>query len=300
MELSGSHPDLAEFERLLRAELAIRQIDLCAVAGDHGSASIATVVVTARADGASLVVEVRDRVAAKRVSRDLDLAGIPEDGRSLTLAVVADELLRASWAELALATAPAPALPVPDAVRETVRDGLEPHSPNLSTGIETMAVVEHWAGSATLYGADVRVALRHASRFGAALRVGARGAPTTLATDGRVNTTALVGGVSASFRATPSAYHYGLDAIARLDVARIFYVAEPNPGASGAAQADTTLLVGAGIDGWIGLGSRASFVGEALVDAPLRAVTAADGGRQVVGVSGAGIEGGIGIRVAFC
>jgi hypothetical protein len=189
--------------------------------------------------------------------------------------------------------------PVPAAVTETVQQGLVARRLSPTTSIQTMAAIEHWAGSATLYGADLRVATSSASRFGAVLRLGARGAPTALAADGQVHTTALLGGVSASFRATPSGNRYGLQAIARLDVARLFYVAVPNPGASGAVQAETTILVGAGMDGWFGLGTSVSVLGEILVNTPLRPVVADDGGRQVIAVSGAGIEGGLGIRVAL-
>jgi len=283
----------------LRAELATRSIDLCPGAGVHGAAAIATITVTVRADGAAIDVEVRDRLTAKRVSRDLDLAGVPADGRALTLAVVADELLRASWAELALATAAAPAMPVPDAVRDTVEQGLAADSRAPTSGVEAMAAIEHWAGSATLYGADLRVALGTASRFGAAVRFGARAAATALAADGQVHTTALLGGLSASFRATPAARGYGLDAVARVDLARIFYVAVPNPGAGGAAQAATTALVGAGLDGWFRLGSSARVLAEILVNTPLPPVVAEDGGRQEIAVSGAGVEGGLGVGVAF-
>jgi hypothetical protein len=303
VELSGSRAELIEFERLLRAELGTRHIDLCPDAGEHGAAAVATVTISAHLDGASIVVEVRDRLTAKRVARDLDLAGVPEDGRSLMLAVVADELLRASWAELALASAPAPAMPVPAAVTEIVQQGFAAKSPiptpGPTAGIEAVVAIEHWAGTGTLIGADLRIDVGSASRFGAGLRLGARGAPAALAPDGQVHTTALLGGVSASFRATPAISRYGLDAIVRLDVARISYVALPNPGASGNAQAETTALAGAGMDGWIGLGSATRLLGEVLVNAPLRPVVADDGGRQVTAVSGAGIEGGLGIRVAF-
>ncbi len=303
VELPGPRADLAEFERLLRAELGTRHIDLCPGAGDHGTAAIATVTVSPHLDGASIVVEVRDRLTAKRVARDLDLAGVPEDGRSLMLAVVADELLRASWVELTLAGAPAPTMPVPLAVTETLQQGLAGGSPVSGPGrgpaIEAMVAVEHWAGSGSLVGADVRIMVAGASRFGAGLRFGARGAPAAAAPDGQVHATAVLGGASASFRATPAVSRYGVDAIVRLDVARISYIATPNPGASAFAQAQTTVLAGAGMDGWVALGSATRLVGEVLVNAPLRPVVADDGGRQVTGVSGAGVEGGLGIAVAF-
>ena len=54
---------------------------------------------------ATVEIEVRDAVTKKRVRRDLELSRIPEDGRAPAIAIEADELLRASWAEIALDTA---------------------------------------------------------------------------------------------------------------------------------------------------------------------------------------------------
>lgn len=301
VELSGSSTDLAEFESLLRAELAPRYVDVCHDVDKPVTPAIATVTVTRHADSASIVVEAREGSTFKRVSRDLDLTGVPEDGRSFTLAVVADELLRASWGDLALTAVPTPAPASPALVppREAVTPGATERSWVSWSGIEAVAASEHWAGSATFYGADLRLAVGTASRFGAAVRFGAREAPSVLAADGQVRTSALIGGVSASFRATPLSDRYGLDAIARIDAVRVFYVAVPNPGAGGTDRADTAILVGAGMDGWIGFSRAVRVVAEVLVDAPLRAVSAGDGDRQVVAVSGAGIEAGLGVRLAF-
>jgi hypothetical protein len=296
VEISGSGADMTAVATLLRAELTPRGIDLC-LPGDDPGLAVATVSVSARPDGASIDVEVHDRLTAKRVSRDVDLGGVPVDGRSLTLAVVADELLRASWAELALSTAPPPARPVPPAIRDTVEQDVSAPTRGLTTRLEALAEIETWAGALTLYGLDLRLALASGG-LGVALRLGARGAPASSGPDGQVQTTVVLGGAGVSFRATPWS-RYGIDAIARADVARVAFGVSSNPGASGAPMAETTVLVGAGVDGWATLGRTAQLVGEVLVSTPLRAVAAQDGGRSIVALSGAGVEGGAGIRVAF-
>jgi hypothetical protein len=297
VEIAATEEDSIELEALLRAQLSSRGIDLCRPAA-RGSASIATVSVTAEDNAALLDVEVRDRLTAKRVVRDVDLSAVPRDGRAFTLAVVADELLRASWAELALANAPPPAAPVPVEVVDALRgDGSASRA--LAARIEAVGALEHWAGGATLFGADLRFGLATPSGLGATVRLGAREGAAQQAADGQVETTALLAGLSASYRATPQTDRFGVDALVRVDVAHVAYVAVPSVGATGTARADTTGLVGAGLDGWLALGSSARVLAELLVDAPLRDVVAQDAGRQVVAVSGAGIEGGLGIRAAF-
>ncbi|MDX2051040.1 MAG: hypothetical protein SFV15_01530 [Polyangiaceae bacterium] len=65
-----------------------------AVEGRTGSAEEHVVV----------TVSVRDAVTAKNVSREIDLRRFPKGARELALAIAADELLRASWAEVSLTT----------------------------------------------------------------------------------------------------------------------------------------------------------------------------------------------------
>jgi hypothetical protein len=301
VEVSGASADVARVATLLRAELAPRSIDVCVAGEGTGPASIASVTVSARPDGALVEVEVRDSLTAKRVSRDVDLAAVPEDGRSLTVALVADELLRASWAEIALRGAPPPARPIPPAVSETVHGDLP--GPRSAGGLalrwEAVAAAEAWAGSLALYGVDVRVAVAMPSGLGATARVGIREGPSVSAQDGQIQASALLGGIGLSLRTVPPWHRYGLDAVVRVDAARIAFGATPSAGASGGSQSDATVLVGAGVDGWAALGGSVSLMAEALIDTPLRPVAADDAGRSVVAASGAGIEGGVGIRVAF-
>ena len=99
--------DAPGFVASFRAEVATKGFDACASGGPRPP--VATVTIAATQGSATVdVLDVLDVVTSKRVSRSVDLASIPADGRDLALAVAADELLRASWAELALTTAPPP------------------------------------------------------------------------------------------------------------------------------------------------------------------------------------------------
>ncbi|MDB4985515.1 MAG: hypothetical protein JWN04_693 [Myxococcaceae bacterium] len=98
---TGLDPALsAEVRTDFAAELAHRGLALCdSTSTGRGAAA----VVEAQARDGVVVIELDDRVTHKRVARDLSLAGIPENGRALAIAIAIDELLRASWAELQLA-----------------------------------------------------------------------------------------------------------------------------------------------------------------------------------------------------
>lgn len=301
VDISGSWADVQSVTTLLRGEMSAREIDVCPATDAPESPSIATVSVSAHPDGALVEVEVHDALTAKRVSREVDLAPVPQDGRALTVALIADELLRASWAELALAHAPPPARPVPVAVRDEVRDEVAPLRSSEGARVRWEAVVEGevWAGSLGLVGADVRLVLDTAWGLATTARVGIREAPAVRAADGRIDPSAILGGLGLSLRAVPRQSRYGIDAIARADVVHVTYDATPNASAAGISRSDTTLLLGAGLDGWAALGRSVSVFAEIVIDTPTRSVTAVDAGRSVVALSGAGFEGGLGIRVAF-
>jgi len=301
VDVSGSGTDVESVTKLLRGELAARDIDVCPVTEGPEAPSIATVSVSAHPDGALVEVEVHDALTAKRVSRDVDLGPVPEDGRPLTVALVADELLRASWAELALKHAPSPAQPVPPGVRDAVRDEVAgPGSPSGTLARwEAVAEAEAWAGSLGLYGADVRFSVDAAWGLAATARVGVRDAPAAQAADGRIHPSAVLGGVGLSLRAVPRGSRYGMDAVARVDFVHVTYDATPDASATGTSRSDTTLLVAAGVDGWVALGASTALLAEVLIDTPTRPIAADDSGRSVVALSGAGVEGGVGVRVSF-
>jgi hypothetical protein len=301
VDVSGTVAGVEGVIKLLRAELAARAIDVCPASEGPEAPSIATVSVSARPEGAFVEVEVHDSLTAKRVSRDVDLGAVPEDGKPLTLALVADELLRASWAEIALRGAPPPARPVPAAVREAVREDVSGADATGGTTArwEAIAEAEAWGGALGLYGVDVRASLASAWGLAATARLGVREGATARGPDGQVHPSAMLGGVGLSVRAVPRGSRLGMDALARIDVVHLTYDATPNAGAGGRSRSDATLLVGAGVDGWVMLGASAALLAEVLIDAPTRPVVADDAGRSVVAASGAGIEGGLGIRVAF-
>jgi hypothetical protein len=112
--------------RMLRVELAgdgVERVEL-ATPGDTAGGALARVSIElprCAADASEFLVTVDDATTRKSVRRAVDLADIPAATRPRALALAVAELLRASWLELALPTAPPTPSPVPEPVRDTVR-----------------------------------------------------------------------------------------------------------------------------------------------------------------------------------
>jgi hypothetical protein len=287
------------FEALLRAELGSRRIDLCSEQSAHAAPAIATVEISPQQNTTAIVVQVRDAMTAKRVERDVDLANIPKDGRPLTLALAADELLRASWAELALSNPPPPTVPVPPAVKEAVEAAVRPPSSRPHGAFGAMAVIEHYSGGQTLYGADVQGQLWVTRRLSAGVRLGLRSAFSASAPDGDVGATAFVAGLEAAVTATPPAWSWGVDAVARFDLERVSYVAVADAGNKASGSAASAFLVGAGARVFWTVAKPLSLVAEVLADVPIRPVQATDSGDAVVGLVGVGVQAALGARAVF-
>jgi hypothetical protein len=247
--------------------------------------------------GAQIVVDIRDSVTAKHLDRGIDLTGLPPDSRPLTLAVAVGELLRASWAELVLKTAPLPAAPVPRAVEDAVALDIERSPRSAPAAVLGVAgAIEYSSGGALLYGEDLRAAMRLTPCLAAAVRLGQRGSSPAGSADGEVHTTAWLAGVGATLRVTPW-QHGGIDALARFDVEQVSFVAVPRPGARGGAATGVTLVAGSGGEAWIGLGPSLRLTIDGLVTVPLWPLKAQDAGRDVTAVSGPGVAGGLGLDV---
>ena len=295
-------PSLGAFVSLLRAELASRGLDLCTWT-EGGSAAVATVRVLSRPDGVVMTVEVHDAVTDKQVSRDVSLRGIPDDGRPLTVALAADELLRASWAELALRGAPPPARPVPEPVERTVRDSI-PSPPPAASRPRTVQlgvgfVWEQYARGLVLYGADGRLGVWVVPRVEIAAQFGLRDGPSAAALDGSARPTAWSLSASGLFTLTPLESRWGLDAVASLATERLTLAPFPVDGATGSQQSGVALLAGLGASGSFAILPGLRVGVEALALLPLRGVDADDGRARFVGLSGPGWAGQLGVWSAL-
>lgn len=124
--------DEAELVRLLEIELRADGVETVeAIGGDQVDAqTVAPAAGTSLAvlrlegvctAGAPISVTIDDAATDKRVRREVDLRGVGDDARPRAVALATAELLRASWLELVLPSAPPPKAAVPLVVRDAAR-----------------------------------------------------------------------------------------------------------------------------------------------------------------------------------
>jgi hypothetical protein len=283
----------------LRAGLTNRGIDACADdSGPRSEPPLATVSVASSDQNVVAVsVEVRDAVTEKRVSRDVDLAPVPADGRAFAIAIAVDELVWASWAEIALAKAHRAPTPKPPP-REVVA-GVEhelPRAREASSELVLRFAAEHYGGGQTHLGGDAGVLLPLAPRFTLDFDAGFRQGLGVSAPDGRVLSSAV--GASAAIRFAllhGLAGDAGASLGARLAVTRFRGAAVTT--AHDSEVSGLTAFARFGAFGSLRLGGAFHLDATAGAGAPLRALEATDDGRVVTGVSGLELYGTLGIGV---
>jgi hypothetical protein len=276
----------------LRAGLTNRGIDACPDGAGPAEPPLATVRI-AKLDRKSVAVsvEIRDAVTEKRVSRDVDLARVPPDGRAFAIAIAVDELVWASWAEIALAksrrpkrSAARPARPPPP---PEVVEGVEEELPEGGRASELAArfAAERYLGGQTHLGAEVATLLPLSERFTLDLGAGIRQGLRVSAPDGRVLSSAIGLGASLRFALLHApALDVGFMLGGRAAVARFRGAAGPR--AEQFELSGLTAFARLGAFTSLRLGGPLRLDLTAGGGVPLRALEATDNGQVVTGVSG--------------
>ncbi len=298
LETAASEPEginVAEVLRHVRAELAMRHIDVCTEAS--GSPPSATVrIATIATEGVEIAIDVRDAVTNKRLSRTLDLRTLPPDARFLAIAVATDELLRASWIELALRP-PAPEAPrPPPAILDVVQSDLKVE-PRVELGAQL--AFEWYGGGQEHLGVDVRAGVRPVRRLTAFVRLGLRQGFAIAAPDGSVRSTALLAGLGGRLALTSPSGPLGLEVLGRVDAVRVSFLPTADAGAVEHPNQATAVVAAAGFAAWVALGPAMLLVADATLGAPLRPVQATDSGSQVTAVRGLTFATGGGVVALF-
>ncbi|MAT23768.1 MAG: hypothetical protein CMN31_16685 [Sandaracinus sp.] len=182
----------------LRAALRVQGFDLCLADGrwPEDREPVAQLALEVRRAGVVRIV-VRDVVTDKHVWRELPLAEMPPDSRPLAVAIAADELLRASWAELLLADAPPPAEEPPPEVRAVVERAAEQVVERETAArpwwLSLAFAVERYGGGERHLGGSLRLERWVHPRVGLRLALGARGGLTTDGQRGAIESRVLAG-----------------------------------------------------------------------------------------------------------
>ncbi len=307
MEPSGlSHRFAVQLVGDLRAGLAPSRIDVCLDASSAPKAPLARVIISrSRAGSQQFSIDVSDSVTQKRIGRDVDLAHIPADGRPFALAVAAEELLRASWAELALARekpepkptpAPAPVVSPPRA-EAFVDSEATPAAPRFDALALRMSF-EHYTGGQTHLGGDLAFRQTLLPRLSFSLAVGARRALPADAPSGTVSADAL-GAEMALLPTLWSSAMLRLEALVGVRGARIWYRAESVGDATSHARNSYAFYGRAGLAATLGYSGSLSWLTVLGVGGPLRSFSAAEGDRTVTGVSGLELFASSGAALEF-
>ena len=280
----------------LQRTLAAQGIDACLGDARPGGEPLATLAIDVSPDSRATVdIEVRDAVTHKRVRRDVDLAPIPSDGRELAVAIEADELLRASWAEIALDTERARRA---EPRREVVRSVDQVLAPSRMAGpgaLGARLAGEYYFGGTTLLGADALGRLRLAPRLDLELAAGMRASPSSSSAHGRVRALAAGAGLGLLVRiaGTRSA---SVEAGGGLSASWLEFRAEPVSGADASAYANLLVAARVRVVGRVALGRALHAAAGLGAGAALRGVQATDTGQVVAGATGLELGATLGLE----
>jgi hypothetical protein len=297
-DASGFSPRFAE--RVLsdlRAGLGNRGIDACHEQDVSGEPLASVRIASTSGPSVAVTLEIRDAVTEKRVMRDVDLARVPEDGRAFAIAIAVDELVWASWAEIALAkrvpTKPRRA-PPPEVVRGVESVLPEREEPVVRLGARS--ALEHFGGGQTHLGADATALFPLSERLQLELSLGLRQGRRVSSEHGEVLSSAAGAGAllrATLFRTLP--FELSVFAGPRAALAR--FTGRATPAARGTELSGLVLYArGGAVAGlrvlrplWLEAGGGAG--------APLRGLEAKDSGRVVSGVSGLELFASAGLTV---
>lgn len=213
-------------------------------------------------------IEVADHATQKQLARDLRLDEFPEDSQALALAVALDELLRASWLELALEGAKEKPREVPKVVQQAAETEVRSAAEELGPSRDSLPVAyfaqlsgrAFTAGEAWL-GPDIGLTLPVAGRVAITTTVGARRGPFHRTELGRVRLTGAAASLTARYALLlDQRYDLSLDLGVAAMVAQVGAIARGATADSVASYAENTIAA------WGGLQLGAS-VGLSLSDA---------------------------------
>lgn len=289
------------FREAVRAEV-VTELSRASLCPDGaGPAPIAHIRIALEGDAAASV-RVDDAVTKKAVERRVDVAALPPDSRPLSIAIAADELLRASWAEIALRpAAPAPREAVPPVVRASVEAAAgaasRPASFTRPNEVGARATVSVYGGGQTHLGGELYLRRDLTRWLAAEIHAYGREATTVTAPDGAISAHAFGGGASLDalfLHAGPAR----LGARAGVEVGYVLFEGRATPPSTQASFGGVSCFGQLGLAGAVEVG-RARLSAAVLGLAPFRAIAALDGADAVTSVGGPGVQVDIGVGVSF-
>lgn len=285
----------------LRAGLQLAGIETCTLGTEGSEPPLAVLELVSSEPSRVLVsIEVHDALTKKRVLRDIDMTDVAVDARPLAIAVAAEELLRASWVELALQDAPEPSRPPPVEVTRVIGTSLAPAQiGRRDHAVGARFAAEHFTGGLSQLGADAYALLWLDEHLGLEAGAGMRNGLQHDATHGSIESQALV--AHADLAWAPIARDHTSFATLKLGVqlSSLHVRGIADDRSDGARAAGIAVHARASIAGSIALSPWLAITAEIGAGLPLRAIEAADDGRVAVSNGGLGLHGGAGLEARF-
>lgn len=308
--------DVAAWQGLARSEIETDGVDAVEVGpaptGDDALAVIRVEVSPCAVDATEVAVSIDDLLTRKTVRRVVALDDIPAPARARALALAVAELLRASWAELALPEAHVDPATVPPAVRRAVLLRLRP-AVLAATPVEPVAPavppppVRPWWAAVTL---DVRtfpgqsgallggrgiISWRPWRALPLRVRADVGGAQgTAFARRGEVDMTTLTGAVAVQVGGGNELLDLAVGP--RLEAGWAWVTGHAaTAGVVGSSDSDATVTALLAATLRVTLGGRWSAVIDVSAGQTLRYVTVSAEGDQVTGLRGPTFSVGLGL-----
>lgn len=298
LELRGEAWTTAQRERVvsdLSRSLAPQGIDVCSERSATLPAPLAELnIELSGPNKANVEILLQDSVTHKRVARELDLAPIPADGRELAVAIEADELLRASWAELALDTERARrSKPRPEVVK-SVDQVLTPKRAKSALALEARFAAEHFA-DVDWFGGEAAARIPLPSRLSWELAAGVRLSPAQNAEHGSV--AALNAGLGTRLLVMivgddTASLHLGAGVIG----SRVEFRGSASGNARADSYADWLVVARGSVLGRLALGRLLGVSAGLSAGGALRGVEVTDSGRVVAAARGLELGATLGLE----
>ncbi|HEY3233991.1 MAG TPA: hypothetical protein VGJ84_04715 [Polyangiaceae bacterium] len=296
----------------LRAGLARANIAVLPAGAAELTAPVASIRLSVAQGLVSVTIDVADAVTKKRVIREIDLKEVPLQDQSFAVAVATEELLRASWAELALDTAAARAASAPETVKTVVRRSLSrgalrvqrpspnvhPPSPTLKNEVAVeLPAFEYYPASyvekALLIGASAGYAHWLTQHFAPEASLGLTSMVPVKAEHGTVGGYTVWLGLKAVFRPLLVGDKYGVDFTAGTRLGAALFQGEPRSPHQGFTKPRGiwTLELSTRIHARLGERMRVGVRGS--LNPVLHGARLTDSGKTVAGIEGLGVGLGL-------
>jgi hypothetical protein len=289
VELSFEEGWEPKLQQSIRADLAAglrsRGLLVCGPDQRGAEAPLASVQLSAASSARVAVeIEVHDALTNKYVMREVDTRPLPGDARGLALATAAEELLRASWAELAIEDAPQPTREPPPEVRDVVRPIVMAPRQGHVLGVRLAA--EHHSGGQTLLGPEAWFDVWLTELFAAELSIGYRRGLNESAKHGSIESEAAVFGADALFSLAGRGSSLLLMTRMGFSLASVEFTGRASAENSGRDRKGVNLTARAALVLRLALGDEAELRLDAGPGVNIHGLSAEDDGDEVTGMKG--------------